>query len=677
MNFINPGFLFALFTLLIPVIIHLFNFRKYKRVYFSNVKFLKQVQTEKSSRDKLKNRFILASRMLALLFLVLAFAQPFTSSGLKKAEEKPAVVHIYLDNSYSMQSMNREGVLLDVARNLAVNIAREYDLNTKFRLITNDFEAAHHRPLGFDEFRDAVGRIKSSAASRTLQDIVQRQAAVTEPLYIISDFQKSFTGRQAMEADSNARFSFIQIRGNAMPNVTVDSVWFLSPLHQPNGQEKLVIRLKNYGNKDALQIPVKLIVNNQQKAVSSLNVQSGKLALDTFHFSGLSAGWQRAKVEIRDEPLHFDNQLYFTFLVSQQLEALSINGEDGNRYLKALFEGDKYVQLTEAAEGNVPYSQLKRYNSVFLSQLKHMSSGLASSLNSYVEEGGNLIVFPKLTAPINLQNDFLTTLGLPAAKYLIKQEMQLSAIESGHPFFKDLFAELPANLDLPLLSAFYEFESGGTSKESLIALPNGKAWMSKFSIGKGSVYLFASGLSSDDSNLPKHPLFVPMMYKMVISSNKEAKLYYSVGQDSNLEVVDLQLSASDRLALVSESRHLIPSYQNIQGKASLYVADQIRTPGFYTLKKGEERIQDYAFNMDARESDMQFSKKSDIEAIMGNLPFTFVEADKEEIRADGLPIQTHWWKWCLGLSLFFLLTEILIIKFCHKIQAHKSNEFIV
>ena len=77
MHFLYPAFLFALLSLAIPVIIHLFNFRKYQKVYFSNVQFLKEVQEQQSYRRNLKERLILACRLLALTFLVLAFAKPY------------------------------------------------------------------------------------------------------------------------------------------------------------------------------------------------------------------------------------------------------------------------------------------------------------------------------------------------------------------------------------------------------------------------------------------------------------------------------------------------------------------------------------------------------------------------------------------------------------------------
>ena len=81
MQFIYPQILWALLALAIPVIIHLFHFRRFKKVYFTNVKFLKEIKEEKSTRNKLRNLLVLICRLLAYAFIIFAFAQPFISKN--------------------------------------------------------------------------------------------------------------------------------------------------------------------------------------------------------------------------------------------------------------------------------------------------------------------------------------------------------------------------------------------------------------------------------------------------------------------------------------------------------------------------------------------------------------------------------------------------------------------
>src|SRR5450631_1628843 len=112
MNFTYPAFLFALSAIAIPIIIHLFNFRKFKTVYFSNVRFLKEVKEETQAKSKLKNLLVLIARILAIVFLVFAFAQPFIPSANKKVIVGDKTVSIFIDNSFSMDAVNKNGTLL-------------------------------------------------------------------------------------------------------------------------------------------------------------------------------------------------------------------------------------------------------------------------------------------------------------------------------------------------------------------------------------------------------------------------------------------------------------------------------------------------------------------------------------------------------------------------------------
>jgi len=102
MNFVFPQFLWALSALSIPIIIHLFNFRRTTRVYFSNTRFLRQVNEETTQKRKVKHLLVLISRLLFIFFLVLAFAQPFLPAEDQVNSGRNIV--IYLDNSFSMSA---------------------------------------------------------------------------------------------------------------------------------------------------------------------------------------------------------------------------------------------------------------------------------------------------------------------------------------------------------------------------------------------------------------------------------------------------------------------------------------------------------------------------------------------------------------------------------------------
>jgi hypothetical protein len=198
MRFLSPGFLFALLTIAIPVIIHLFNFRKFKKVYFSNVRFLKNVQIHTSSRQHFKDRLILGMRILGLSFLVFAFAQPYIPAEDQKYGFQQEILSIYIDNSYSMEAVNKEGTLLDEAKRKAREISSAYSVSDKFQLLTNDFFGKNQRLLSYEEFQTAVDEVTISSTNRTIDQIILRQKELflKEPnslktIYLISSKNNS------------------------------------------------------------------------------------------------------------------------------------------------------------------------------------------------------------------------------------------------------------------------------------------------------------------------------------------------------------------------------------------------------------------------------------------------------------------------------------------------------
>jgi len=672
MNFLYPGFLFALFAVAIPVIIHLFNFRKFKKVYFTNVAFLKEIKEQNSSREKLKNILILISRLLAITFLVFAFARPFfPSTGSKIDQSKGNIVSIYLDNSYSMEAVNKDGSLLDEAKRKAKEIVKSFQLNDRFQLLTNDFEGKHQRLLNADELLQALDEVKISSASRKLQQVINRQQSIFNGInnrfsYVISDFQQGFSGNELIKKDPNTNVSLIKLSANNLPNVAVDSVWLLSPVHQANATEKLVIQLRNYGDEDAKNIAVKLSINSQQKAVSSLNIKAGQVAKDTLSYSGLALGWQKGTVSIKDFPLTFDDELNFSFKVSAEQQVLAINGQQNGKYIKALFGADPYFKLTEMPEANINYSALPNYSLIVLNGLSNPSSGLATALKSYIANGGSIVIFPDLDADKQIYTAFLTSLNLPALGNLNTTPIKVSHIELKHPLFKDVFETLPQNLDLPQVNRYFSFvERSNSSKENLLQLPANQLFFARFPIGNGQVYLSATDLESDDSNFAKHPVFVPLMYKIAFASVKEQPVYYTAMKDNVLESQKIDLGSNQSLKLVADQFEIIPELRQINGKTLLYVADQVKKAGFYTLKKADSTLAVIAFNDTRSESDMHYTTQADLQKLFDKQQVAFLDPKSDSI-ASAVAAKnngTELWKLCLILALVFLAIEILLVRF--------------
>jgi preprotein translocase subunit SecG len=671
MNFLYPGFLFALISVAIPVIIHLFNFRKFKKIYFSNVQLLKEVEQQNSSKEKLKNLLILLSRILAIIFLVLAFAQPYIPEHNQKTTAINNVVSIYIDNSYSMEAINKDGNLLDEAKRRAKELVKGFGMNDRFQLLTNNFEGKHQRLLNEEEFLKALDDVKISAANRNLQQIVNRQGNVltgsaNKYSFLISDFQKNISTGNKLETKTDIQYSFLKLNANTLPNVAVDSVWALSPNHQPGANERLVVQLKNYSEEEAKNIPLKLSINNQQKGLGAVSIPAGKTVKDTLNFSGLNAGWQRGIISIKDFPVTFDDTLSFSFKVDESFQVLSINGGNAGNYIKALFAADSYYKLTENAESNVNYSNFANYGLIVLNGLKSPSTGLAQQLKTYLNAGGTVVLFPDLDADIQTYNSFLSGLSLPSIQTLNTTATKVDQIDLQNPIFKTVFEEIPKNLDLPAVSRYYSFvEKNTANKEDIMLLPGRKSFFSKYGIGNGQVYLSASGLNTNDGNLARHPVFVPLIYRLALSGANESPLYYNLGNDNALASKKITLGKNQNLKITADRFEAIPEIRQANGKTLIYIADQIKNAGFYNLKLADSLLAVYSFNNGRTESDMHYLSKAELDQLAGKSNLKIFDTDKDAVKliAGANKIGQTLWKLCLILSLIFIAAEILLIRF--------------
>ncbi len=238
MNFLFPTFLIGLAAIAIPIIIHLFNFRRYKKVYFTNVRFLKELKQESDSKSRLKEYLILAMRILAITFLVLAFAQPFIP-GKAKVQQGQKAISVYVDNSFSMESTNKQGTLLENAKSAATEIVNSFNAGDKFQLLTNDFEGRHQRFLSKEEFIEQLDEVKISSATKDINDVLKRQqdflqnsGSANKRIFLLSDFQKNQALIRKSEVDTGIVVSLIPLVSSEVNNVYIDSIWFETPVQQ-------------------------------------------------------------------------------------------------------------------------------------------------------------------------------------------------------------------------------------------------------------------------------------------------------------------------------------------------------------------------------------------------------------------------------------------------------------
>jgi len=478
MKFLFPTFLFALFTIAIPIIIHLFSFRQYKTVYFSNVNFLKDIKKESKKKSRLKQLLILIARILTIIFLVFAFAQPYIPVHTNTKKQASQIVAVYVDNSFSMNALSEQGQLLEIAKNKALEICLAYPTGTKFKLFTNDLKLKHQNIFNKEQFIQQVSEIQSSPIVIPLSMVYNRFAVKNQKndkesdknLYFISDFQRAITDIENFSNETVFSY-FLPLVPNQVANLYIDSCWVEVPAHRLKQEEQIFVRIKNSSNQDYQNLPLKLYLNDSIKSITNFSVNAQNEIIANLKYTNNSSGPQLGKIEISDYPFTHDNDWFISYFVESNLKALAIynnnlDSKEGLNYISALFKNDDYIQLDEMNVQSLQISKLSEYNTIFLVNLENFSSGLLSELADAVNNGTSVVLFPGINNNPAFNNTFLSTFNSNRTIGIDTTKQKISGIDFENKFFNDVFKKREENAILPEINGHLQFKKTTRSTET-------------------------------------------------------------------------------------------------------------------------------------------------------------------------------------------------------------------
>lgn len=677
MKFANPAFFWALLTLAIPIIIHLFHFRRFRTVYFTNVRFLKALQEETQSRSRLKHLLVLLARCLALAALVFAFAQPFIPAD-RKSTGANRVVSIYIDNSFSMDSRGESSSLIELAKKHAAEIISSYKATDRFNLITNDFEGKHQRLVTKDQLIELLEEIDSSPASRKISEVINRQKDILKQspssqqiVYLISDFQKNTFDLNSLKADTTVSLNCVHIKPQLADNISIDSVWFEAPYREKGKADIIQLKLRNFSNARVENLPVKLTVDNAQRGLGSATIGVDSTLNTSISFTANGAGYHSGSLKITDYPVVFDDEFFFSYKIPEKISILAIHGSGESPYLNRLFQSSPSFEFLNSSDLQVDYSGFSNKHLIILNGLKSISSGLSQELKKFTQQGGSVLVFPSLQSDLNSYQ--LLSTELKAGQYQAAQNLpqKVSKLNDAHRIYDDVFEKKPEGIDLPAVKSYLPFKPGNDSRqEEIMRLQNGDLFLADYDSWKGHTYLCAVPLEEAAGNFQLHALFIPTVYKIALYSIPQTKLFYTIGKDEAIEIQGLRQKSEQPLKIIAAdgSFEIIPEQQADEGKMRLFVHDQIVKSGVYSVKQADSTLALLAFNYDRTESPNNFETADQLKEILENSGWknaAVLDGSVKELRQavlqldEGQPL----WKIFISLALLFLLAEVLLIRF--------------
>ncbi len=670
MKFIYPQFLWALSLIIVPVLIHLFNFRRYKLVYFSNVSFLQSIKKDSKSKSTLRNILVLVSRILAIVFLVLAFARPYIPDNYKVETGRNKVVSLYIDNSFSMENTGVKGPLIELAKIKAIESIHSFSPGTKFNLITNDFNSEYKNVVEKDQIIDWLQSVKISKSVRNISEIINYHNNVIVSndslnehiLFMISDFQKSTSDIDKLNINEEVSYFAIFLKQNISSNVIVDSLWFESPGQYIGKEEKLLIRITNDSPDELIDLPVQLFINDTLKGALNVNIQPNNDSVVSIPFIHRRYGNFYGKVSISDFPVTFDNTLYFNYSISPRLKVLVISDNSGSYPFK-LFQSDSYFDADITSSLTIPYNTFNSYKMIVVDGLYSITNGLATNLEKYILNGGSVLIAP--SDKINIQEycQLCNRIGIPCLGDFVQNKGQVSYINYQHRIFENAFSKHPDKANLPYFSGYFNiFSNSRTVSDVLLKSESGISVLNHYNAGKGEVYLSALPFSEECTNIIIHPVFVPFLYNSALQSGGIFSLYRVI---EPLIVLEIDKNDNGGNVIIREQggdKTIYPELFTSGTKIGIH--SEYINAGHYNIVSNERVSEIVSVNDNRKESKIAQYSESELKEKLTKLNINTITSEEIiETKAKEWESGIYIHRLMLWLVLLFILAEVLLLRF--------------
>ena len=672
MRFLYPNMLWGLFALLIPILIHLFNFRRHKLVYFSNTAVLRSIQQENAKTRKLKYLVTLLLRCLFIAALVLAFAFPYMPEKQLNINTEENLVGVYIDNSMSMKGQSQRTTLIEDARQSAKDLVQKLNPSNRYILMTNSFEIQNEYPMNQEEMLDQLDRMNLDGAPVPMGEVMDRfemlvkqHGLASSTLFVYSDFQRNTFDLSAVKADTSMQVVVVPMMPEFKTNIYIDSVWLASPIVQPGLTNDLNVRVVNQGDKAVKGLPVTFTMNGTMAASTTVDLEKNGSQEVVMQFVVDGTGDQRCSVSLNDHPITFDDTYNFVLGVKPSLSVIELGNEATSCAL--LFDDDEQFRYTLMEPSRFDLDQLAKAQFIIVNETAKLNETLQQALLNCVADGAAMLVFPSKDDPKN--NALLVNkLGLSVIE-LDTNATVVQDLAIRHEFFSDVILDMPQHADLPKVKKHLSVRSNGVPS-TLLVLQNGEPMLFSETVGQGQVFVMTTTLDPKWSDLADHSLFVPMMVKMALLGGQLSRLSYTIGQDKILALKDMSLEGDRRFLFVNADRSFeqMPASEVRNGKVYLYLNENLPSAGFYDLLVNDSVNHVTAWNESRVESKMEFVDRDEVGKAFAqaSIDVAAVLDTSEFATADLMEAMAHQssqWKLFALIALIALLAEIVVLRF--------------
>lgn len=680
MRFVYPEFLWAFLALAIPVIIHLFNFRRYKTLYFSSLQFLKFVDQQTRSTQKLKHYLVLALRVLFLSALIFAFAQPYIPAENNTAKGGKSIIAIYVDNSFSMTAKGTEGELISEAREFARKIIQDANLETRFLLHSNLLSGIEKRILTKPEALEYLDKIEPGPMVRSIDKIINWQRDVLRKEQengislsirqhlLLSDFQRHSTGLGELKEDKEGFYYPIRFSPQERSNIFVDSVWFSSPVRKVGSSNELNIRLVNASDQDLSNVELKFKVDGISRDLF-VDIPSNDNTVTTINYTEKTAGSKNGVITVNDRQLFWDDDYFFSYQVNASAGVLIVNGPSNSPTIGQILRLEPFYKVSEINENSFTGDLLADKELLIVNGLKSISSGFAEQLIKFAQNGGSVGIVPGADINLAEYNQLLSKLELPLLGSPSSQGTRIKKIQYDDRFFYGMFDKKKDEINLSTLSKVYTvLPRVGSRYFELIQLQSGQPLFYR-SNNQFNAFVLATALDDSFGTFTSESLYPALILRMAELSQRPTPLSVNLGSDASFPLYNK--SGGERpILLKNEKIEFMPRVEKRGITYSIVLSgmeaiENLRA-GNYSITDEGQKTGTLSLNYNRVESGIDCFETSELKELMlqagiGNISTSEIDKGQSLSKID-IDKPFEYWRLFVILALLFLIAEMLVLK---------------
>lgn len=579
MSFVFPLFLLALTTVGIPVIIHLYNWRKYKQLKFPDTSFLESLITETKKYARVKNWKLLLLRIVLLITLVLAFAQPYFS----RKDTSGTKVSIYIDNSWSMSYADGQKSLLQQSKEQALQLLRKIPAGHPVQMVSNNSRSGYTTKSEAEQWINTLQyTFAAPAIPAIVGSILSSEDKERLEIYLFSDFQQHTAVPDSLEQIIQNPHTYLYLisQGSKIrSNIYIDTAYFLQPSIDLQQNNPLVVKIANAGGGIATQLQV--LQQGKPSSFSSVNTEASSYT-DTFDLRFNNQEWQSLTIAIKDHPVSFDDTFRISLHNRQSQHIAVFHAGRPNNYLwSALQSFNKY------SVGNYPIqkaesSDIRNAGLIILQDVQEVNQQLVQQLEKWWHEHKHVVFIPGEQLNIQQFNSLLQPVTHIRAEGWDTSKQSVYTISHHHPLYSNVFEQINENVSLPVTHKRLLITAGlRSSPQYIMSFRDGKPFISVHKIGSGQLTIFTAPINTAFNNFPTTEYFAPLLYNL--AQNSGGQSFYTFGLDNTDHILLPNTEKTTWKVRNHMQEEIIPAQRPMGNTVRVMLDNSIEQPGYYKL----------------------------------------------------------------------------------------------